>query len=252
MPHRIKPLLILPLLLLFGCTASSERGDPRDPFEPLNRSIYRFNDHFDKALLKPVAKGYQELMPQQVNDSVSNFFGNLDDVYTLLNDVLQLKFAQAASDLSRIVWNSTIGVAGLFDVATFFELPKHNEDFGQTLGYWGAGPGPYLVIPLFGPSNVRDGTGLAAAFYTNYTHPLLTIDDEGLFWSSVALRAIDARAGLLRASDIMESAAVDEYTFLRDAFLQQRQNAVYDGNPPLPDYDLLLEDEPSPRNQTGR
>lgn len=234
--------LIVPLLLV-GCSSAPERADPRDPFESMNRSIYNFNDGFDKHLLKPVAKTYQRVVPQPVDDGISNFFGNLEDVYTLFNDILQLKFHQGASDFSRIVWNSTVGLFGIFDVATHLDLPKHREDLGQTFGYWGAGPGPYLVIPFLGPSSVRDGIGLATTYYIDYRNPILEIDDEGLYWSTVALRAIDLRADLLRASEVLESASLDEYTFLRDAYLQQRENAVYDGNPPMPNYDLLLEDE---------
>ena len=150
------PAVMLLSLSLLGCATN---GDPRDPLEPLNRGIYKFNDTVDKAVLKPVATGYKEAMPGPVRTAVGNFFSNLDDVLVLLNDLLQFKLEQAASDFSRLVWNTSVGIAGLIDVATPMDLPKHNEDFGQTLGYWGVNNGPYLVLPFFGPSTLRDTVG---------------------------------------------------------------------------------------------
>ncbi len=247
---RLLPLLLI-LLMVTGCASVNGAADKRDPFEGFNRSVYQFNDDFDRAILKPAAEGYQKIMPRFANDGVSNFFSNLDDFYVLLNDLLQFKFKQANSDLQRVVWNSTAGLLGLIDVATRMDLPKHNEDFGQTLGYWGVGPGPYLVLPFLGPSTVRDGSGMAANWYLK-THPLYHVEHEPTLWSATALRVIDTRAGLLRASKVMETAALDEYVFLRDAYLQQREHLVYDGNPPNADFEMfddeLLEpDEPPPQ-----
>jgi phospholipid-binding lipoprotein MlaA len=226
-------LLLLFILVGSGC-ASVPVADERDPFESFNRAAYEFNDDLDKAILKPLATGYQKVVPTPVSNSVSNFFSNLDDVIVLVNDLLQLKFEQGLSDFGRIVFNTTFGLAGLFDVATHMDLPKHNEDFGQTLGYWGVGSGPYLVLPFFGPRTLRDALAMPVDWELD---PLSTIDDNETYWAAQALYAIDTREGLLRASRILETAALDPYTFMRDAYLQRRQNLVYDGNPPASELD---------------
>ncbi len=246
---RFASLLLLALFAT-GCTTLEGPRDPRDPFEGYNRAMYDFNSDFDKALFRPVAEAYDEYVPRPVNTGISNFFSNLDDVLVLLNDLLQLKFAQAASDLSRLAWNSTVGLFGLIDVATPMGLPKHNEDFGQTLGAWGVGSGPYLVLPFLGPSSVRDGTGLLADWQVD---PVMQVENPDERWGLVVTNAVDTRAGLLRASNILETAALDPYVFMRDAYLQRRQNLVYDGNPPTTDefdpfaeeFDPLAED-PAP------
>lgn len=242
--------LLLLALFATGCTTLEGPRDPRDPFEGYNRAMYDFNSDFDKALFRPVAEAYDEYVPRPVNTGISNFFNNLDDVLVLLNDLLQLKFAQAASDLSRLAWNSTVGLFGLIDVATPMGLPKHNEDFGQTLGHWGLGSGPYLVLPFLGPSSVRDGTGLLADWQVD---PVMQVENPDERWGLVITDAVDTRAGLLRASNILETAALDPYIFMRDAYLQRRQSLVYDGNPPVEDefdpfaeeFDPLAED-PAP------
>ena len=215
-------------LLGSGC-ATVQVPDERDPFESFNRAVFAFNDDFDKAILTPLATGYQKVVPEPVNNSISNFFSNLDDVVVLFNDILQLKFEQSLSDLGRITFNTTFGLAGLFDVATHMDMPKHNEDFGQTLGYWGVGSGPYLVLPFLPPTTLRDGLALPVDWKVD---PLINIEDNNTYWGAVGLRVVDTRAGLLRASRILETAALDPYTFMRDAVLQRRQNLVYDGNPP--------------------
>jgi len=165
----------------------------------------------------------------------------------LINDLLQLKGRQAASDFSRLVWNSTVGLFGLIDVATPMDLPKHNEDFGQTLGYWGVGSGPYLVIPFLGPSSLRDGAGMVVDYYE--LDPIYQqIDDYHTRLAVLGLKVVDTRANLLRASRILDQAALDPYIFLREAYLQRRENLVYDGNPPPPDFgefDDLPPDEPA-------
>jgi phospholipid-binding lipoprotein MlaA len=226
-------LLALTALLTSGC-ASVEVADERDPLEGFNRAVYAFNDDFDRAILKPVATGYEKVVPAPVNNSISNFFSNLDDVVVLVNDILQLKFEQTLSDLGRITFNTTFGLFGLFDVATHMELPKHNEDFGQTLGRWGVSSGPYLVLPFLGPSTVRDGVALPADWAVD---PLQEVEDDNTRWGAVALKVVDTRAGLLRASRILDTAALDPYVFLRDAYLQRRRNLVYDGNPPASSVD---------------
>jgi phospholipid-binding lipoprotein MlaA len=204
-------------------------ADERDPFEGFNRGVQAFNDDFDRSIAKPLATGYEKIVPAPVNNSITNFFSNLDDVIVLFNDILQLKFEQSLSDFGRITFNTTFGLLGLFDVATHMDLPKHNEDFGQTLGYWGVGSGPYLVLPFLGPSTLRDSAGLAVDWEVD---PMLQIEDTETKWGAVGLKAIDTRADLLRASRILDTAALDPYVFLRDAYLQRRQNLVYDGNPP--------------------
>jgi phospholipid-binding lipoprotein MlaA len=219
-------LAILLSLSLLGCATN---GDPRDPLEPLNRGIYKFNDVVDKAVLKPVATGYKDAMPDPVRTAVGNFFSNLDDVLVLLNDLLQFKLEQAASDFSRLVWNTTVGIAGLIDVATPMDLTKHNEDFGQTLGYWGIDNGPYLVLPFLGPSTLRDtvGTVVDAQF-----DPLLQHTPVPERNSGIAIHSVDTRARLFDAEKVLDEAAIDRYVFLRDAYLQRRRGLVYDGNPP--------------------
>lgn len=222
--------LFVLLIALFGSgCATMQSPDKRDPFEGFNRAAYAFNDDLDRAILKPLATGYQKVVPGSINNSITNFFSNLDDLVVLVNSLLQLKFEQSLSDLGRITVNTTIGLAGLLDVASEMDLPKHNEDFGQTLGYWGVGSGHYLVLPFLGPSTLRDGLALPVDWELD---PVAYIDDDETYWGVVVLRAVDKRAGLLRASRILDTAALDPYTFMRDAYLQRRQNLVYDGNPP--------------------
>ncbi|MDP3483377.1 MAG: VacJ family lipoprotein [Sulfuricella sp.] len=220
------PVAILLSLSLLGCATN---GDPRDPLEPLNRGIYKFNDVVDKAVLKPVATGYKEAMPDPVRTAVGNFFSNLDDVLVLLNDLLQFKLEQAASDFSRLVWNTSVGIAGLIDVATPMDLPKRNEDFGQTLGYWGVGNGPYLVLPFLGPSTLRDAVGTAVDVHFDPVALHSPVPERN---SAIAIHSVDNRARLLDAEKVLDEAAIDRYVFLRDAYLQRRRGLVYDGNPP--------------------
>ena len=229
--------IILAAALFMGCAPANEllRDDP-DPFESYNRAMFDFNEAVDKALFKPVAKAYQKVLPEPVTASVGNFFSNLNDVVVLVNDLLQFKLHQAAMDSSRIVFNTTFGLAGLFDVATRMDLPKHNEDFGQTLGYWGFSEGYYVVLPLLGPSTVRDTFGLVGDFYTN---PVTwATDSEAVQWGLWGLNLVNRRSGLLRIERILAEEQIDPYSFQRSAYLQQRRNLVYDGNPPQPKYDF--------------
>ncbi|MDR9436570.1 MAG: VacJ family lipoprotein [Thiohalophilus sp.] len=224
-------VLLAATLLISGCASTNGPADDgqSDPLEPYNRAMYKFNDTVDRAVLRPVAQAYKDTVPQPAQTGVSNFFSNLDDVWVMVNNLLQLKFEAAASDFSRVVWNSTVGLFGLIDVATPMGLPKHNEDFGQTLGHWGVGEGAYIVLPFLGPSTLRDTGGLIADWEYE---PLQEIDDEEAYWSAVVLRAIDTRAGLLSASRMLEESGADPYTFMRDAYLQRRRSLVHDGNPP--------------------
>ena len=224
----MKGLLVLMLVSLAGCATTGE-GDPRDPFEGWNRGVYKFNDKVDDYLLRPVAETYEDWVPREVRDRVRNFFGNLADPFIGVNNLLQGKVSEAFDDWTRFILNTTVGLVGIHDVATDFGLEKHNEDFGQTFGRWGAGTGPYLVLPIFGSSNLRDGVGLAADMYAD---PLSEVRPIDLRNSAIATRAVQARADLLGASRVLGEAALDRYVFQRDAYLQRRRSLVYDGRPP--------------------
>jgi phospholipid-binding lipoprotein MlaA len=229
---KLRHLLLAAALAatLPGCATISGVADPRDPYEGFNRAMYQFNDAVDRAVLKPVARGYKAVMPDPLDRAATNFFGNISDLWVLVNDILQLNLEQAASDAGRVIMNSTVGLLGLIDVATPLDMPKHQEDVGQTLGRWGVGPGPYLVLPFVGPSTVRDTVGFAAD--TLAYDPVWEIDDVATRNPILALRLVDRRADLLGASRIAETAALDEYSFVRDAYLQRREYLVYNGNPP--------------------
>ena len=183
--------LLLVSLALGGCASTQGERNPKDPLEPFNRSMYKFNDTVDKAVLKPVAKGYNTIIPEPGKIMVTNFFSNLDDIIVTINDLLQLKFAQAASDGTRILFNSTFGILGLFNITD--RLEKHNEDFGQTLGYWGVSSGPYVVLPFFGPRTVRDSIGLYA---DSYASPIRLIPNIPTRNEMYVTRTISLRAGL--------------------------------------------------------
>ena len=226
--------------------AQAELDGTRDPWERMNRVIYRFNNRVDRALLKPVAKVYDALLPDPVQHSVSRFFSNLLSPTVILNDVLQGKMRQSAADSGRFVVNTTAGIAGLFDVATKIGLPPHDEDFGQTLGVWGVGAGPYVVWPILGPKNLRDSVGWAGDYFT---HPISYVDDARDQWGLWALNLIDTRANLLGVSNVLDQAAgQDEYLFVREAYSQRRTNLIYDGSPPRPEFfdDDLSSESPSP------
>lgn len=225
------PLRLLTLvlsLLLAGC-ATGPQANPADPLEPWNRGVYQFNDALDRAILKPVATAYQESTPELLRRGIGNFFANLEDAWTTVNSVLQLKGQAAGESFTRFWVNSFFGLAGVLDVATEMQIPRHNEDFGQTLGYWGVGAGPYVVLPLLGPSTVRDTAALPAEFRGD----LVTRgQDVSVRNTLVGVRVVHRRARLLKQESLLEEAALDKYTFLRDAYLQHRRNLVYDGNPP--------------------
>lgn len=220
---------------LAGCASN----DPQDPFEPFNRAMFSFNDGVDKAVLTPVAKGYKAVTPSFARTHVSNFFRNLGDVWGTANAGFQLKGEKFFTGLFRFGVNSTFGFAGLVDVATPLGLERPNEDFGQTLGYWGIKPGPYIVLPFLGPSNVRDTIGLVA---DAYAYPVTYIENDRVEWGLVALAAVNTRAQLLGIDDVANSAALDPYLFFKNAYLQRRQNLIYDGNPPM-DADFDIDDD---------
>ena len=227
---RFAPLLALlaAVVALGGCaTTNGEKGP--DPWENLNRKTFAFNDALDRAVLKPVATGYEKVVPGFAREGVNNFFDNLDDVGTSINNLLQGKPGQGLSDAGRFLINTTLGIFGLWDVATPMGLEKHNEDFGQTLGVWGVQSGPYLVLPLLGPSSARDAPARIVDpswYYSNY------VDPESLYWGLWGLDKVRTRANLLKAESLVSEAALDKYSFIRDAWLQRRRNQVYDGHPP--------------------
>lgn len=216
------------LALLAGC-ATGPGANPADPFEKFNRSVFRFNDGIDEAVLRPVATAYRDNLPLTVRTGVNNFFGNLGDVWNFANSVLQLRLQASAENFMRFNVNTVFGLGGLLDIASEAGIERHNEDFGQTLGRWGVPSGPYLVIPLLGPSTIRDAAVLPI---DRYGDPLTYVDSGIVRGSLWVLRVIDARSNFLRASQLLDDAALDKYSFTRDAYLQRRLNDVYDGNPP--------------------
>jgi phospholipid-binding lipoprotein MlaA len=251
MHTRWRVLLGLSLLTGLSACASTEtilRTDA-DPLRGYNRAMFTFNDKVDQFVLKPVARGYKAITPDPVDTSVTNFFSNIGDVIVLFNDVLQGKLGQAANDSSRIVFNTTFGVLGLFDVAgTYMELPKNNEDFGQTLGYWGVGEGYYLVLPFLGPSTTRDVWGLLV---DNYVDPLERLSTSPERLGTRALYVVDLRADLLRVERAFGDAQIDPYSFQRSAYLQRRRNLVYDGNPPQAPVDFEDNNPAEPAPESG-
>jgi phospholipid-binding lipoprotein MlaA len=231
--NAINSIILLTAAGLTGC-ASTHPGNPSDPLEPINRGIYKFNDTVDKAVIKPVAQGYKAVMPTAGRNMVSNFFSNLDDIAVTANDLLQFKLVQGFSDGMRFIVNTTVGVFGLIDVASTGGLVKHHEDFGQTLGKWGIGNGPYLVLPILGPSTLRDSAGLYA---DGYVSPIYQMDNMQARNQAYLARGINRRAELLDQEKILKGSMIDPYQFVRDAYLQHRLSQIYDGNPPRPRYD---------------
>lgn len=215
-------------LALAGC-ATGPDADPHDPLEPYNRAAHSFNELLDRAVLTPLAGGYAYITPDPVDRSVTNFFDNLRDVRSAINNLLQFKIGRAFSDVGRVAINSTIGILGLMDVASNMNLPSYKEDFGQTLGVWGFDSGAYIVLPMFGPSSARDGVGRIADWYTD---PLTYMHDDAWRLGLRGLNIVDTRSDLLNASRVVDEAALDPYAFIRDAYLQRRESLVYDGNPP--------------------
>ena len=219
--------VVLCLLLSACATPMAERSDPRDPYENLNRKVFVVNQVFDQVLLKPVARGYSNYAPNFIQDTVGNFFGNLADVWTAVNNFLQGKPREGVQDTGRVAVNTVFGVAGLADVATKLGFPKHQEDFGQTLGVWGVKPGPFVMLPLFGPSTMRDAVAKPLDLYAD---PLNLSTRADVEYSLRAMRLVDDRARLLPTTDMIEKVALDPYQFVRDAHFQRREAKVNDAN----------------------
>jgi len=220
--------MVISLALLTGC-ASGPNADPRDPFEPFNRGMYQFNDTLDRAVIKPVATVYRDVLPSPVRTGVTNFFDNLQDAWSIANNVLQLKGEAAGNSLFRFGVNTFLGLGGVLDIASEMQIERQTEDFGQTLGYWGVGAGPYVILPLLGPSTLRDTLASSVDAYGNF---VAGVDHAATRDALTVVNLLNRRSRLLEASDILDQVALDPYTFTRDAFLQRRQNAVYDGYPP--------------------
>jgi phospholipid-binding lipoprotein MlaA len=219
-------LVVVAAALLGGCATS---GNPRDPIEGFNRAIFGINEGLDKAVIKPAARGYEAAVPTPVRTGVSNVFANVADVFIAVNNLLQGKPRDAASDIGRFAINSTIGILGLFDVASEFGLEKHDEDFGQTFGRWGVGDGAYIVLPFLGPSTARDTVGW---IFDIKADPVANEGHVATRNVLVAARIVSDRANALPADKVIEEAALDKYSYVRDAYLQRRRSKIYDGNPP--------------------
>ena len=223
--------LLLCVSALGGCAG----GAPlvaHDPLEPLNRQVFKFNDALDAAIVKPVAIAYRDHTPTPLRQGIGNVFNNLQDSWSVVNNLLQLKTDYAYDSLARVAINTLLGVGGVVDVASELGIERHTQDFGHTLGVWGVPPGPYLVLPILGPSSLRDALALSVDWQGD---PLGQLPNESVRNAALLLRGLDTRAGLLKATSMLEEAALDRYTFARDAFLQNRRNNIFDGNPPQDD-----------------
>ena len=219
---RIIAATVAASAVLTGCATGPNRN-PNDPLEPMNRAMYTFNDTVDTNIAQPIAKGYQKVTPTPVRTAISNFFSNLGDLGNIANNLLQLRITDATEDLMRVAMNSVFGVGGLIDIATPAGLPKHHQDFGLTMARWGVPSGPYLVLPVFGPSTIRDGVGRAVDVRFN----LLNYIEPAVRNPMYIAQFISARSDLLGATDLLKQAALDPYSFVRDAYLQQRKSLTY-------------------------
>ena len=242
MAKNLAFLLMISVLCSACATSPQHTADPSDPWQGFNRKVYSFNNALDQAFLLPITTGYRAVAPDVVEDGVGNFFSNLDDIGVAFNNTLQFKFLDAASDVGRVLVNSTIGLLGFLDVASKMGLEKNNEDFGQTLGYWGMGSGPYLMLPLFGPSNLRDGP---SKIVDTLTYPPTWIDMKtGERIGLLGMDLVNTRSGLIELEEKTGDLGRDRYVFIRDAYLDNRKFLVSDGEI-APDTDLYdeLEEE---------
>jgi phospholipid-binding lipoprotein MlaA len=229
--NALRTALLILLLALQGC-ATVTQPNPRDPLESFNRTIFGFNDVVDKAVIKPVATGYRAVTPNWLRKGVGNFFNNLEDVWSAVNNGLQGRGQEFSDSVGRVMVNSTIGLLGVFDVASDLNIERHTADFGLTLGRWGVAPGPYVVLPFFGPRTLREVAGLPV---DTRGMPVYNIGDQETRTLLPMVDVIDLRAKYLNAGDVLEGAALDAYSFRRDAYFQRQRNIQYDGNPPEED-----------------
>lgn len=224
--HNLRFIFCVIVVTLLSACATTDSRDVRDPFEGFNRSTFKFNQAMDKGLFNPIAEVYDAILPEFIDRGISNFFSNLNDISVIVNDILQLKIGQAVADFARLVFNSTIGLLGFFDVSSNMGLPGHREDFGQTLAKWGFDSGPYLVIPLLGPTTLRAATGLGVDGIL--LNPASYINDTAYRSGLMSLNYIDFKADLLDTGELLGIAAVDEYEFVKSIYLQYRENLVHD------------------------
>lgn len=231
--------VLLAAAMFGGCATTNGGGSAKgDPLEGWNRAVFGFNENLDTYVLKPVATGYKAVLPQFVRTGVSNVFNNLSDVWSVANLMLQGRFADGAQGTMRVVTNTVFGIGGLFDAASDLGLDRPNEDMGQTLGAWGLGPGPYIVWPLLGPSSLRDTAGLPFDLLLGAPSGVY-IDNNAAVYGLAGLRIVNTRASLLGAGDVVDSVALDKYTFMRDGYLSRRRSLVYNGDPPPLEEDPL-------------
>lgn len=234
------------LVLASGCAslpAGPVAANPADPWESLNRKVFAFNDAVDEAVLKPVAQAYRDWVPELVRSGVGNVFGNIGDVWSTTNHFLQGKVGSGLEMGMRVLTNTLFGLGGLLDPATEMRLPRRSEDFGQTLGVWGLPAGPYLVLPLLGPSSVRDTAGLPLDRYA--TAPTLFFDVNT--YAASALQLVNVRSELLATTKLLSDVSLDRYSFIRDGYLARRRDQVYDGAPPLEKFEDEFADTPPKR-----
>jgi len=234
--------VVVAAMMLSAC-ATGPNANARDPLEPFNRGMYSVNDAVDRAVVKPVATAYRDVLPSPVRTGVKNFFNNLQDAWSVVNNALQLKGEGAGNSLVRVGVNTVFGLGGLLDIASEMRIERFTEDFGQTLGYWGVGAGPYLVLPLLGPSTLRDTAALPVDMQGNASSHISDVPTRN---SATVLNLLDRRSQLLDATRMLDEVALDPYTFTRDAFLQRRLSLVYDGDPPLKDELPLTNDNANP------
>ncbi len=223
-------LLCLLLLTVVGCASNPPNGPVHDPWENVNRGVYRFNTALDNAIIKPAAKGYRFVLPDFLENGIGNFFSNLGDINVVINDLLQGKLKRASSDTGRFLVNSTVGILGFIDVGTRIGLPKHFESFGQTFGVWGLGEGPFVMLPLFGPNNVRTTVGIVPETFTTYP---FYIEEAPVSFAVQAVELISLRAYLLAAGNLLDTAALDPYLLLRDFWIQRHRQATFEGTRPV-------------------
>jgi phospholipid-binding lipoprotein MlaA len=226
--NLVRSIAVIGMLAMAGGCATTGGADPRDPIEGFNRSMFGFNKFMDKALFDPVGKVYKTVIPHPVDHGVTNFFNNVGEIAVIANDILQFKLGQALNDVGRFFVNSTMGIGGLWDVATGMGLEKHDEDFGQTLGHWGLGSGPFIMAPFFGPTSLRDAVGFGVD--SAFLNPVSYVDPDAYRAGLMSLNYIDFKTDKKSARNLLGEASVDEYEFTKNAYLERRQGQVKDNS----------------------